>query len=38
MKTEDSGPVSWKEARRIEELNGPFFAVLMEIMHRHHDT
>ena len=34
MKTEDSGPVTWDEAVRIEELKGPFFAELMDILHR----
>jgi hypothetical protein len=35
MKNEDSGDVTWEEALRIEELRGPFFKRLMEIMHRH---
>lgn len=35
LKEEDSGLVSWKEALRIEELRGPFFSGLGEIVHRH---
>lgn len=38
MKEEDSGDVTWEEALRLEELRGPFFKRLMEIMHRHRDT
>jgi hypothetical protein len=35
LKEEDSGLVSWEEALRIEELRTPFFAELVNIMHRH---
>ena len=35
MKEEDSGRVSWEEAIRIEELRGPFFERLTEIMRRY---
>jgi len=36
MKDMDSGDVTWKEAARLEELRGPFFERLMDIMRRHH--
>lgn len=35
MRDADSGDVTWEEAIRIEELRGPFFERLMEIVYRH---